>query len=100
MTDISIPSNPEDRKRLGKMIVEASNALLMAKSKQEHAGEIFKVIKEEFELPPKISRRMATDYMKDAFDERVSEHEEYETLYESVMLTNQNSEDDEQESED
>lgn len=87
MSEIKIPSSPEDRKKIREAVEEMSNSMARSDSEKEHQKEIVKRMKEEFDMEGKVFRKMATDYHKQQFDKTIHENESYETLYETIIKT-------------
>lgn len=88
MSDIIIPSNPADLKKLRDGIEEISNSMARMDAEREYQKEAIDELAERFQIEKKHIRRMAVDHHKDTFDKKVGEFEDYAGLYESVMLTN------------
>lgn len=87
MTDIIIPSSPADLEAIKKVIEEISNSMTRAEAEKDYQKEAISELAEKYGIEKKYIRRMANDYHKDSFDEKVSEMSDYEQLYESVMET-------------
>lgn len=97
MTDIIIPSNPADLKKLRDGVQEIANSLARMDSEREYQKESVAELAEKFNVDKKHIKRMAVDYHKDMFDKKMGEVEDYQQLYESVMLTKFTSNDDDSE---
>lgn len=87
-SEIILPSNPEDIKKIKGMIEEAAVCLQRIDDQKAALKDITDIIKADYQINPKHSRKMAKDYYKNTFSETLAEQSEYETLYESVMETN------------
>ena len=83
--DVNILSNPEDRQKLLKVIKDCSDSMTRAKSEKDFVREAVAEISEELEVPKRLVNRMVKVYHKQNFDEEVAVHEQFETLYESVV---------------
>ena len=81
---MNIPSNPADRKKIEAALQEMSNSMTRQGAERELMKDIIKETCEKFELDKKIFRRMAKVYHKRSFSEEVSEHEQFEAMYEVI----------------
>jgi len=79
MTDV-------DKKALKGVLDELSNSMLRAKSEKEFQKEAIADAAEKFNMNKKILRKMAKVYHNNSFTEEVMEMEEFQTLYESVVI--------------
>lgn len=100
MTNIVIPSNPADLKALRDGIKEISNSMARADGERDYQKEAVAELSEKFGVEKKHIKRMAVDYHKDSFDKKISEVEDYQQLYESVMTSTFTTVPDEDEDED
>jgi hypothetical protein len=85
MSNQTLLSNPADQKKLLDMLREASNSLTRIESERELIREMKKKVGEELQLEKKVLNRMVKVYHKQTFQEEVAEHEQFETLYESIV---------------
>jgi hypothetical protein len=81
---MNIPSNPADRKKIESALQEISNSLTRSEAERDLVRDIIKTTCDQFELDKKIFRRMARVYHRRNFNEEVAEHEQFETLYETI----------------
>lgn len=81
---MNVPSNPADRKKIEQALQEISNSLTRTEAERDLTRDIIKTTCEQFELDKKIFRRMARVYHRRNFSEEVAEHEQFETLYETI----------------
>ena len=79
-----IPSNPADRKAILECMKEISNSMARMDGEREFIREAIKDICEKQELSKKTFRRMAKVYHKKNFSKEIEEHEEFETMYETI----------------
>jgi hypothetical protein len=77
-------SNPADRKAIYEAMREISNSMTRMEAERDLISETLKSIKDQFELPPKYTRKLARIYHKQNFQEVKAEQEEVETLYETI----------------
>jgi len=75
-----------DKKALKGVLDELSNSMLRAKSEKEFQKEAIADAAEKFNMNKKILRKMAKVYHNNSFTEEVMEMEEFQTLYESVVI--------------
>jgi FixJ family two-component response regulator len=85
MSNQTLLSNPADQKKLLDMLREASNSLTRIESERDLIREMKKRVGEELQLEKKVLNRMVKVYHKQTFQEEVAEHEQFETLYESIV---------------
>jgi hypothetical protein len=90
---MSVPSNPEDRKKIQSAVVELSNSMTMAKAQSDLQKEIVNRVFKETGFDKKRLRRLARDHNKQSFQETLSEHEEYEVAYELLMKPQEDAQD-------
>ena len=75
-----------DKKALKGVLDELSNSMLRVKSEKELQKEAIEDAAEKFNMNKKIFRKMAKVYHNNSFTEEVMEMEEFQTLYESVVI--------------
>jgi hypothetical protein len=85
MSNQTLLTNPADQKKLLDMLREASNSLTRIESERDLIREMKKKVGEELQLEKKVLNRMVKVYHKQTFQEEVAEHEQFETLYESIV---------------
>ena len=78
-------SNPADREKLLKVIREVSDSMARAQGEQEYIREAIADISKQLQLPKKIVAKMAKFYFKQNYDEEVAVHDQFETLYETIV---------------
>ncbi len=78
-------SNPADREKLLKVIREVSYSIALAQCEQEYIREAIADISKQLQLPKKIVAKMAKVYFKQNYDEEVAVHDQFETLYETIV---------------
>ena len=84
---MNIPSNPADRKAIFDCMKEISDSMARMEGEREFIREAINEICEKQELSKKTFRRMARVYHKQHFSKEVEEHEEFETMYETITNT-------------
>ena len=87
MSNVIIPSSPEDRKKILGAIQEISNSLTRVEAERDLIKDILQDIEDKFELPKKYTRKIAKIYHKQNFTEVQQEQEELESIYETVTNT-------------
>jgi archaellum component FlaC len=84
MSNVTLPSSPDDRKKIMSAIQEISNSLTRIEAERDLIKEILSDVEDKFELPKKYTRKVAKIYHKQNFKEVQAEQEELETIYETV----------------
>jgi hypothetical protein len=82
---VNILSNPKDREDLFKVIKDCSDSMTRAEAESEFVKESITEVSKKLQLPKKLVARMVKVYHKQNFDEEVAVHEQFETLYETVV---------------
>ena len=85
MSDIIIPSSPNDRLKLKQMLVEMTHCLQRADDEKESMKEISADASEHFNLPKKIINKLAKTMYKHNYADLQSENEDFELLYETLV---------------
>lgn len=85
MSNQTLLANPTDQKKLLDMLREASNSLTRIESERDLIREMKAKVCDELQLEKKVINRMVKVYHKQTFQEEVAEHEQFETLYESIV---------------
>lgn len=78
-------SNPADRLKIKKMLAEISNSMTRIDAEKDLIRETIKEMSDQFQLPKRTLTKMAKVYHKQNFQQEVQSHEEFESLYESVV---------------
>lgn len=84
---MSTISNPADRKAILDCMKEISNSMTRIESEREFIKEAINNICDAQNLSKKTFRRMAKTYHKQNFNSEVEQHEEFETLYQTITNT-------------
>ena len=79
-----IPSSPTDRKAILDCMKELSASMTRTEGEREFQREAIKELCDNLELSKKTFRRMAKVYHKQNFSKEIEEHEEFETMYETI----------------
>jgi hypothetical protein len=74
-----------DREKLFKIVQECSNSLTRIDGEQDYIREAISETAKQMQLPKKMVAKLVKVYHKQNFDEEVAVHEQFETLYESVV---------------
>lgn len=90
MSNVIIPSNPEDRRKIKNALVEISDALTRISAERDLIKDIVVMLSEDYELPKKHVNKMARVYHKQSFDTEVAEQDDFQTLYETITGPQQN----------
>lgn len=78
-------SNPADREKLLGVLKECSNSLTRMEGEKDYIKESTTNIAKDLQLPKKLVAKMVKVYHKQNYDEEVAVHEQFETLYETVV---------------
>ncbi len=78
-------SNPADREKLLKVIRECSDSMTRAQAEKDYIREAVADISKQLQLPKKLVSKMGKVYYKQNYDEEVAVHDQFETLYETVV---------------
>jgi hypothetical protein len=81
---MNIPSSPNDRKEIFDCMKEISASMARTEGEREFIREAIKDICEKHLLSKKTFRRMAKVYHKQNFSLELEEHEEFETMYQTI----------------
>jgi len=84
MTDLVVPSSPDDRQKIRSAIEEVSNSMTRIEAEQDHIKAVLTMIEEQYEIPKKHARKLANVYHKQNADEVVSEMNAFEILCEAI----------------
>lgn len=74
-----------DKEKLFKIIQECSNSMVRIEGEQNYIREAIADTAKNMQLPKKLVARLVKVYHKQNYDEEVAVHEQFETLYESVV---------------
>ena len=74
-----------DKEKLFKVIQECSNSMVRIEGEQDYIREAIADTAKNMQLPKKLVARLVKVYHKQNYDEEVAVHEQFETLYESVV---------------
>jgi replicative DNA helicase len=74
-----------DREKLFKVIKECSDSMTRIDGEQDYIRESITETAKQMQLPKKLVVKLIKVYHKQNFDEEVAVHEQFETLYETVV---------------
>lgn len=83
--DFVIPSSPEDRKRIQAAIKEMDDHLTIIDGAKDAIKDIREFLKDEFEMPPAVSNRLANTLHKQDFKDQEAKFEDFATAYEILV---------------
>lgn len=78
-------SNPADREKLLKVLSECSNSMVRIDAEKDLIKEAIADTSKQLQIPKKLISKMIKVYHKQNYDEEVAVHEQFETLYETVV---------------
>ena len=85
MSEITIPSNPADRKKLKEALVEMTRCLQKIDDEKLSMKDISDDAAAKFAIPKKIITKLARTMYKRNYDTLQTENEDFETLYEILV---------------
>ena len=77
-------SSPADRLKIKKMLGEISSSMTRIEAERDLIRETIKDMSQQFQLSKRQLARMAKVYHKQNYNQEVAEHEEFESLYETI----------------
>jgi hypothetical protein len=78
-------SSEKDREKLLKVLRECSASMTRMEGEKDYIRESVSEISKQLQLPKRLVNRMVKVYHKQNYDEEVATHEQFETLYETVV---------------
>jgi hypothetical protein len=78
-------SNPADREKLLNVLRECSASMTRMEGEKDYIKESVTEICKQLQLPKRLVNRMVKVYHKQNYDEEVAVHEQFETLYETIV---------------
>jgi hypothetical protein len=78
-------SNPEDQKKLLDVLKECSGAMTRMEGEKDYIKESVAAIAKDLQLPKRLVSKLVKVYHKQNFDEEVATHEQFESLYETIV---------------
>lgn len=85
-TDVIVPSNPEDLKRIKDAMQEISNSFTRIESEKDFQKDALAALEEDVGIPKKYLRKMSRIYHKQNMNQLKSEMETIDFLLEKVEL--------------
>jgi hypothetical protein len=82
---VNILSNESDKQKLFKVVKECSDSLTRIEGENDFIKESISEISKQLQLPKKLVSRLVKVYHKQNYDEEIAVHEQFETLYETVV---------------
>lgn len=77
----------EDREKIKNALNAISASLTTIEAEKDLIKDIVKEIVDEYDLPKRTVNKMAKVYHKQNFSEEVATNDEFETLYEEVVIS-------------
>ena len=78
-------SNPADQKKLLDCLRECSSSMTRMDGEKDNIRESIASISKDLQLPKKLVAKLVKVYHKQNYDEDVATHEQFETLYETIV---------------
>jgi hypothetical protein len=73
-----------DREKILGCLQEISNSLTRIEAERDLIKDILQRMQDEFEMPKKLSRKLAKVYHKKNYEEELAEQSDFQTIYENV----------------
>jgi hypothetical protein len=86
MSDVIIPSSPEDRKRIKGAMEEISNSFTRIEAERDFQKDALAALEEDVGVPKKYLRKMARIYHQQNMSQLLTEMETVDTLLDAVEL--------------
>lgn len=80
-----LPSSPEDRKKIKEAIHEIVGALQFIDDKKAFIKDVVTMLKDNFEMPKKISTKMAKTLFKQDYQDVIQDSSMFEVIYENLF---------------
>jgi septation ring formation regulator EzrA len=80
----TIPSSPEDRKKIRDHLSEISNSMTRIEAERDHINTILADLQDEYELPKKHMRKVSRVFHKQNINEVKEEFTDVEDIYNAV----------------
>jgi hypothetical protein len=78
-------SSPADQKKLLDCLRECSASMTRMDGEKDYIRESIASISKDLQLPKKLVAKLVKVYHKQNYDEEVATHEQFETLYETIV---------------
>ena len=78
-------SSEADQKKLLDCLRECSASMTRMEGESDYIKESIATVSKNLQLPKKLVSRMVKVYHKQNYDEEVATHEQFETLYETIV---------------
>jgi hypothetical protein len=83
--EVNVLSNPADRDKLLGVLKELSASMARIEGERSFMKEAIADVCDKLDVPKKLVAKMAKVYHKQNYDEEVAVHEQFETLYQTVV---------------
>lgn len=80
-----VPNTTTDKQKLKEMIGEITKCMLRIDAEREAMKEIIKDAADRYKIDKKLVRRIASTMYRSNYADVQAEHEEFETLYETIV---------------
>ena len=82
---VSVPSNPEDVRKLKTMLDEATHCMQRSDDEKQSIKDIIDDAYAKFDVPKKLLRKLATTMYRRSYEDVQAENEDFEFLYETLV---------------
>lgn len=84
-SNIILPSNPADRKKIMDAMSEISNAYTRIESEKEYVKDALDTISKTYNLPKRVLSKLSKVMHKGNFEEEAGNFEDFSDLYETLI---------------
>lgn len=84
-SDFSMPTNPDDVKRIQNAVLEISAQMQMIADRQENIKEIKKDLKDSFDMPTGLVNKLVKAHFEQKYAEMTEENSVFELVYETIF---------------
>lgn len=85
ISEVIIPTNPEDLKKIKSVMKTISDSLTSIEGHRSLINEEIKAVAEEYSIPSRLIRKMAKTFHKQTINAEIQAMEEFEVLYDRVI---------------
>ena len=80
-----LPSNPADRQDIMSKMIELDGCLTRQSAERDYFSQTIKDLADKYQLPKNLLARFARDYHKSAFQQRLSQEDNYHSLVVTLL---------------
>ena len=88
-SNIILPSNPADRKKILDAMSEISNSYTRIESEKEYVKDSLDTISKTYNLPKRVLSKLSKVMHKGNFEEEAGNFEDFSDLYETLLSSSE-----------